>query len=141
MFIIINISSQEVIPSNIFVSIPQGGKSKSVGFFMFLYNRRDEEKARQKKSQKEKASLLAEVLLGRRLRWCLIGVEEITEKLEILEVVIRVENEQWQRTDIITAGNVYVGDDAQPSWEEHLDHSLGKPDGTGARPLSWRGLS
>lgn len=39
------------------------GKSKSVGFFMFLYNGRDEEKARQK-SQKEKASLLAEVLLG-----------------------------------------------------------------------------
>lgn len=30
---------------------------------MFLYNGRDEEKARQK-SQKEKASLLAEVLLG-----------------------------------------------------------------------------
>lgn len=39
------------------------GKSKSVGFFMFLYNGRDEKKARQK-SQKEKASLLAEVLLG-----------------------------------------------------------------------------
>lgn len=39
------------------------GKSKSVGFFMFLYNGRDEKKARQK-SQKEKTSLLAEVLLG-----------------------------------------------------------------------------